>query len=173
MLKPDALIPIGKIIATHGIKGHMKLNSYSGNTESLRSIRSVILKFPDGQLRECQLKSFNANSGKFIISLKEFDDIDQLAPMIGCELCVQRSQLPALHEDEYYWTDLIGLTVETIDGTRLGVLKNIFETGSSDVYVVRGNEREYLIPAIGDVIKKIDLSDGIMVINPLDGLLDL
>jgi 16S rRNA processing protein RimM len=173
MRDSEELIPVGKIIGTHGIKGQLKVHSYSGNFESLSAARTVVLKSADGSLREIPLKGFNANSGKFIISLQDFDDIDRAKPLVGNELCLKRCHLPKLTADEYYWSDLIGLRVIIDDGTLLGTIFDIFETGSSDIYVVRGEKREYLIPAIADVVKQVDLERGEMVITPLDGLLDL
>jgi len=173
MSDSEELIPVGKIIGTHGIKGQLKIHSYSGNFESLSAARSVVLKSADGTLRELNLKCFNANSGKFIIGLQDFDDIDQVKPLVGNELCLKRGNLPKLSDDEYYWSDLIGLQVVTDDGMLLGAITDIFETGSSDIYVVRNDKREYLIPAIGDVIKQVDLVSGKIVITPLEGLLDL
>jgi 16S rRNA processing protein RimM len=173
MRDSEELIPVGKIIGTHGIKGQMKLNSYSGNADSLSAARSVTLRSPKGSLRELTLQSFNANSGKFIIGFKEFDDINLVESFQGYEICLKRGQLPALDDDEYYWSDLIGLKVITEDGTLLGTVADIFETGSSDIYVVKNEEREYLIPAIGDVIKDIDPVGGKIIVTPIDGLLDL
>lgn len=173
MRNSEELIPIGKIIGTHGIKGQLKVHSYSGNFESLSAARTVALKSADGTLREFILKSTNANSGKFIIGLQDFDDIDQAKPLVGNELCLKRCHLPKLTDDEYYWSDLIGLHVVTDDGIPLGTIVDIFETGSSDIYVVRGEKREYLIPAIADVVKQVDLESGKIVITPLEGLLDL
>jgi|PlaIllAssembly_1097288.scaffolds.fasta_scaffold31722_2 16S rRNA processing protein RimM len=173
MRDPEELIPVGKIIDTHGIKGQLKVHSYSGNADSLGSARSVTLKSPSGVLTEFALKGFKPNVGKFIISLGGHDDINQVLPLLGYEICLKRGQLPDLDEDEYYWSDLIGLSVVTEDGTMLGKIADIFETGSNDVYVVRGGEREHLIPAIADVIKEIDPAGGKVVIVPLDGLLDL
>ena len=173
MRDSEELIPVGKIIGTHGIKGQMKLHSYSGNADSLNAVRSVTLKSPVGSLSEYRINCFKANSGKFIIGLQDVDDINQVQPLLGSEVCLTRSQLPGLEEDEYYWSDLIGLQVLTDDGVLLGTIADIFETGSSDIYVVKNEEREYLIPAIADVVKAVNLSDGTVVITPLDGLLDL
>lgn len=173
MRDPEELIPVGKIIGTHGIKGQMKLHSWSGNADSLSAVKAVTLKSPGGVLQEFAINCFKANSGKFIIGLKGFDDINQVQQFMGYELCLKRCQLPGLDEDEYYWSDLIGLQVFTDDGTLLGTVADIFETGSSDIYVVRNEEREYLIPAIADVIKAVDPAGGRIVITPLDGLLDL
>ncbi len=173
MSDSEELISVGKIIGTHGIKGQLKLHSYSGNFESLRAARTAVLKTTDGMLRDVTIKSFNANSGKFIISLQGFDDIDQVKPLVGNELCLKRCHLPELSDDEYYWSDLIGLQVITDSGLQLGTIVDIFETGSSDIYVVRGENREYLIPAVGDVVKQVDLDSGKIIITPLEGLLDL
>jgi len=173
MSDQEELIPIGKIIGAHGIKGQMKLHSYSGNAETLSKTRSVTVKSPDGVLRDFVITSFKANSGKFIIGLQGFDNINLIEPFFGNEVCLKRGQLPKLKEDEYYWSDLIGLQVVTDDGTQLGIIADIFETGSSDIYVVRGGEREYLIPAIAEVIRTIDPAGGKVIITPLDGLLDL
>lgn len=173
MRDSEELIPVGKIIGPHGIKGQMKLHSYSGNAASLSAASSVTLKSLAGTLHEFTINCFKANSGKFIIGLQGFDDINMIDPLLGNEVCLKRSQLPGLEEDEYYWSDLIGLQVFTDEGTLLGTITDIFETGSSDIYVVQGGEREYLIPAIADVIKAVDPLGGKIVITPLDGLLDL
>jgi 16S rRNA processing protein RimM len=173
MRDPEELIPVGKIIGTHGIKGQMKLHSYSGNAESLAAARTVSLKSPTGTLREFTVTGFKANSGKFIIALQDFDDINLVQPLLGSEVCLKRAQLPVLEADEYYWSDLIGLQVFTDDGALLGKVSDIFETGSSDIYVVQGEGREFLIPAIADVIKAVDPAGGRIIITPLDGLLDL
>jgi 16S rRNA processing protein RimM len=173
MRDPEELIPVGKIIGTHGIKGQMKLHSYSGNAESLAAARSVSLKSPAGTIREFTVTGFKENSGRFIIGLQGFDDINLVQPLLGNEVCLKRAQLPQLEADEYYWSDLIGLQVFTDEGTLLGKVSDIFETGSSDIYVVQGEGREFLIPAIADVIKAVDPAGGRIVITPLDGLLDL
>lgn len=173
MRDSEELIPVGRIIGTHGVKGHMKLNSYSGNAESLSKACSVVVRSVGGVDRDFDLKGFKANSGKFIIGLQGIDDIDLTPPFIGSELCLKRCHLPKLAADEYYWTDLIGLKVITDSGAQLGSLVDIFETGSSDIYVVKGDDREYLIPAIADVIKQVDLESGAVIITPLEGLLDL
>jgi 16S rRNA processing protein RimM len=81
--------------------------------------------------------------------------------------------LPKPDEGEYYWADLIGLRVSTEAGDDLGTLREIIETGSNDVYVVKGACREFLIPATDDVVRGIDLDAGTMTVSPLEGMLDL
>ena len=173
MRKQDELIPVGKIVGTHGIKGLLKVYSYSGNIESLQASHAVSLKGNDGLLREYVLNSVSVRTGGFILGLDGYTSIDQAQTLVGCELTLRRDQLPEPAEDEYYWRDLIGLDVVTDQGVELGRIVDIFETGSSDIYVVQGGGKEYLIPAIADVISRIDIPENRMVITPLDGLLDL
>jgi 16S rRNA processing protein RimM len=173
MIDSESLIPVGKLVATHGIRGMLKLHSYSGSVESLRTCDSVILRSRDGALNRFEPKPVLPRSGKFLIGFKGVDNIDQAQTLVGSEICLRRDQLPEPEEDEYYWCDLIGLEVATVEGMALGVIEEIFEAGSSDIYVVRGAGGEYLIPAIADVIHSVDLERGRMLITPLEGLLDL
>ncbi len=99
--------------------------------------------------------------GKSVIALfKGFDDRDQAAELIGAELGVHREDLPEPEEGQYYWSDLIGLKVVHRDGTELGVIDEMLETGANDVMVVKG-ERERLIPFVRDeIVINVDLSQG-------------
>jgi 16S rRNA processing protein RimM len=173
MTDQDELVPVGKISGTHGIKGLLKVYSYSGNIQSLQSAATVFLKEKNGSVCEHVIKSVAAHAGGFILGLDDYADINQVLQLNGSELYVKLSQLPAPDKDEYYWRDLIGLAVFTDQGVELGTLVDIFETGSSDIYVVRGASKEYLIPAIADVISVVDIAGKKMIITPLDGLLDL
>ncbi len=173
MIDSEALIPVGKIIATHGIRGLLKIHSFSGNIESLQACSSVTIKSPDGVLTSLKLKSIASSAGKLVLGFLGLDDINQAQQFVGSEICLLRSQLPDPEDDEYYWCDLIGLRVVTNEGVELGVIEDIFEAGSSDIYVVRGTGREYLIPAIADVINSVDLKNGRILVSPLEGLLDL
>ena len=173
MIDSETLIPVGKITGTHGIRGLLKIYSFSGNIESLQACDFVTIKSSQGSLSRLKLKSIAATAGKLIIGFEGIGDIDQAKLHVGSEICLLRSQLPEPVNDEYYWCDLIGLKVITIEGRELGVIEDIFEAGSSDIYVVRSMEQEYLIPAIADVICSVDLKNGRMLVSPLEGLLDL
>lgn len=169
----DTLIPVGKISGAHGVKGNFKVYSYSNNLESLRAARTLHVKGHNEEIREFRIKEVSGHAGKIILGLHGISDMDQVQSLVGSEICLYRSQLPQLEEDEYYWRDLIGLDVVTMEGELLGSIVDIFETGSNDVYVVKSEQREYLIPAIAEVIRSIDLEGGKMIVTPLEGLLDL
>jgi len=164
---------LGKVIAAHGIKGQLRVAVYSGEFETILSLSSLMLKGPDDRLETFQVASSAVHGKKLIIALREFENINQVLHLVGRELYALREQLPELSEGEFYWCDLLGLTVKTDRGEILGLLTDIITTGSNDVYVVKNDKREYLIPALEDVVLAINLDDGIMTVSPPEGLLDL
>ena len=100
-----------------------------------------------------------------LVRLPGCDDRDTAAGLAGTDIGVYRSQLPAPAADEYYWNDLIGLTVQTLDGRPLGTVDHLIETGANDVLVVRG-EREHLIPFVrGRVIDGVDLDTRVIRVD--------
>jgi 16S rRNA processing protein RimM len=174
-LSYENLIAVGQISGTHGIKGQVKLHSYSGNLASLQAAKQVVLRSKAGTSHQVRIKHAANHCGKILLALDGFESIEQSTSLIGCELLLLREQLPAPDEDEYYWHDLLGLTVITTEGQTLGTIAEILETGANDVYLVKNidTRREYLIPAVASVITSVNLQAGTMLITPLEGLLDL
>jgi 16S rRNA processing protein RimM len=164
---------LGKIAATHGLKGQLRVAVYSGEFETILSLASLILKAPDGGLKTFELSSAAVQGKKLIIGFKGYDDINQALPLVGNEIYAAREQMPELAEGEYYWCDLLGLRVETDKGEFLGELTDIIATGSNDVYVVKTGGREYLIPALEDIVLDVNIVAGTMKVSPPEGLLDL
>lgn len=169
----EHLIVVGRITGTHGIKGQLRLLSYSGNLETLASARRITLRLTNGTLRTFDLRRASKHGDAILLTLDGFDNINQVLHLVGSELCLQKEQLPTPGKDEYYWQDLLGLAVATDTGMQLGTISEILETGANDVYVVTGQGKEFLIPAIASVISEIDLASKTMTITPLEGLLEL
>lgn len=175
MTAGNDLIPVGRISGTHGVRGQLKLHSYSGNLQSLKTVGSIVLRAPNGTLRTETICQARDHSGKILITLAGLQDINHVLELVGYEVCLSREQFPPTEDDEYYWQDLLGLQVITDNGITLGHIHDILETGANDVYLVKNEQtgQEYLIPAIADVVASIDLATGIMTITPLEGLLEL
>lgn len=173
MSEREELVLIGKVAGTHGIKGQLRVLIFSGEYDAVNAAGAVILRDPKGRHETYDVVSLVAHGKKALLSLKRFDNINQVLGLVGCDIFLKRDQLPPPAEDEYYWCDLLGLKVVTEDGELLGELADIFNAGSSDIYVVKGGVKEFLIPAIDDVIRHVDIAGGVMTISPLEGLLDL
>jgi len=169
----DNLILLGKIVATHGIRGQLRVVPYSGLFDTFLAAKSVTLKDASGRTHVQDIAAATVHGKKLLLAFKGFTDINQVLHLVGCELYVSRDQLPLPDDDEYYWYDLLGLTVVLEDGRQLGTLDSIIETGSNDVYVVKSQSREYLVPALAEVVTSIDLDRKIMTVAPFEGLFDL
>ncbi len=173
MTLEDELVLLGKVISTHGVRGQLRLFLFSGEYSSIAALDRIILKGPNREMETFEVAATAKHGKKFLLTLKKYDNVNQVLHLVGRELYVKRDQLPELPEGEFYWRDLEGLRVVTDSGEELGTLTEIIATGSNDVYVVTGKEREYLIPALEDVILEVDLDVGVMKVRPLEGLLDL
>jgi len=173
MSKRSETVLLGKVVSTHGIKGQLRIAVYSGEFETILSLSSLILKGPDGRMETFEVTASAVHRKKLLVALKGYGSIDQVQHLVGSEIYATRAQMPELTEGEFYWCDLLGLTVMTLEGELLGRLAEIIATGSNDVYVVKNDGREYLIPALEDVVLDIDLDKGKMTISPPEGLLDL
>jgi 16S rRNA processing protein RimM len=164
---------LGKIIATHGVKGQLRVFLFSGEFSSIAGLDTIMVKAPNSGMETFEVAAAARHGKKVLLTLKNYDNVNQVLHLVGRELYVERDQLPELPEGEYYWRDLVGLRVVTDQGEMLGTLTEIIATGSNDVYVVQGREREYLIPALEEVVLEVNLDDGVMKVSPPEGLFDL
>lgn len=164
---------IGKIQGTQGIKGQLRVIPFAGDASSISQLDSLCVKTPSGAMEEFSVVSARAHGKRVILTLRPFDNINQVLHLVGREIYADRVALPELPSDEFYWSDLLGLRVVTSGGEELGELVDIIETGSNDVYVVKKNGREVLVPALEDVVVSVDLAGGRMTVSLPEGLLDL
>jgi 16S rRNA processing protein RimM len=154
---------VGHILGAQGIKGEVRVFS---NTEP----RGNIVGYSPWQLEvDGQLKSVGVSGrtqGKNVIAnIAGVDDRDQATALIGCKIFILSKQLPPLEIDEYYWSDLIGLEVKSMQAEALGTVDSMIETGASDVMIVKG-DRERLIPFVmKDIVQEIDLEHNQMLVE--------
>jgi 16S rRNA processing protein RimM len=132
----------------------------------------ISVNLPSGFTESMKIKSLKKLNRYALVSFYGINDPETALKYRGSILSADKSLLPALQEEEYFYEQIIGLTVYTTDGNIIGKVTDIFETGSNDVYVVKGSNKEYLIPAILDVIKEIKLEEEKIVIQTVEGLLD-
>jgi 16S rRNA processing protein RimM len=158
------MVVIGKINGVFGVQGQVKVYSYTGPRENILTYDPWLIGSGD-----CW-EPYEVVSGKvqgkgLVAKLKGCDDRDRAQMLVGKEIAIEKSQLADTRPGEYYWSDLEGLSVLTLDQKPLGTVSHLFETGSNDVLVVKG-DREYLIPYIqGQVVIEIDLDAGQMIVD--------
>lgn len=168
----DEYITIGRIAGLHGIKGNLKVYYYNTRRSDFLPYQEIYLRDMEGgvQLQEIQEAKVHR---KFISArFKGCERAAHAEKFIGSSVLVKRESLPSLEEGEYYWFEIIGMSVVTDEGRPLGKVEAIYPTGSNDVYVVHARGREWLIPATEEVIVRVDRQERQMVIHPIEGLLE-
>ncbi len=170
------LVAVARIIGAHGREGEIRVKVTSDVPGRFDEGETLLVSqdgvTSDGQT--CRIANSRSTGSKgndvLIISLRGFRDRDQALTLAGYWLCIAQSEVPLPEEGEYFHYQLIGLKVRTVDGEDLGELAEILETGSNDVYVVSGNGRDVLVPALSRVVREIDIDAGLMVVDLPEGL---
>jgi 16S rRNA processing protein RimM len=164
-------VAVGELGSPHGLRGALHLRPYQPGAPSLTHGRPVLLERGEHWLATTVVHAAQHGRG-LLVELAGIEDRDAAALLSGMCVRVRAGDLPALEQDEFYHHELIGFAVVTTDGRALGTIAETFPTGLNDVWVVRDEGREYLIPVIADVVRTIDRAGRRVVIEPLPGLLD-
>lgn len=161
-------VAVGRVNSTWGLRGHVKITAYSSNP--LRYQRGATL-IVQGTPR--RVLDVNTSQGYPIVQFEGYTHVNRAETLRGALIEIDEADLPALPTGEYYLHDLIGIEVVTTAGEHLGTLVEVLTTGANDVYLVRREGKpDALIPAVPDVIQRVDIETRTMTIEPLAGLLD-
>jgi 16S rRNA processing protein RimM len=162
---------IGKIVGVHGVKGEVKIVPAVEDPAFWRTLKTMYLH---GRLRrELKVQSVRLHQNTVLVLFEGFADRTAAESLRSRDVAVPFAWLPALEDDEYYVTQLIGLSVRTTEGETLGTVTDVLFTGANEVYVVKGDSYgEVLIPAIASVVETVDLEAGTITINLLEGLIE-
>ena len=168
----EQMLRVGVITSTHGVRGEVKVFPTTDDAKRFKTLKKVIL---DGrEPLELSIEQVKFFKNMVILKFKGYDNINDVETWRQRDLLITRDQAVELKDDEYFITDLIGLTVVNEEEAVLGRVKDVLETGANDVYVVElTGGKELLLPAIKDCILNVDLEGGRMKVHVLDGLMDL
>lgn len=189
--KMEEYFQVGIIASTHGLKGEVKVFPTTDDVKRFRGLKEVILdphrtrtvnsgnavtsgleKAGGADRMVLEIESVRFFRQFAILKFRGLDRIEDVEKYRSCPLLVPRSNAVRLKKDEYFVADLMGLTVKDEDGTRIGVLKDVLETGANDVYVIAMDDgRELLLPAIRQCVLEVNVEAGYIRIHILDGLL--
>jgi len=150
---------LGRISGLFGVKGWVKVYSYTEPREAVLDYDRWLLSARTGW-QDATVAEGQRHGKTVIVRIEGYDDRDQAAGLIGTDIGIPRDEMPEADDDQYYWSDLEGLSVVHRDGTELGKVDHLLETGANDVMVVKG-ETERLIPFVMDkVVLGVDLAIG-------------
>ncbi len=161
----DKWVLVGKIVGVSGVRGEVKLESYTEPRTRIFSYQPWRLTIGPGEREISGCRGREQGKG-VVATLPGIEDRDAAVPLVGTEIWVRRSALPRSTKGEYYWADLEGLEVDTVEGVKLGRVSHLIATGANDVLVVLDGKRERLIPfVLDDYVKEVDLDSGRITVD--------
>lgn len=162
----EEFIPVGKISGAFGVRGWVKVYSFTEPRGNILEYSPLFLS-RQGEWIEVEVSGGHLQGKGVVMGLANVTDRDQVQPLIGAELAIRKTQLEPAEEDEFYWADLIGLSVENLDGEVLGTVDHLLETGANDVLVVKADKQdERLIPFVmEDIVKLVDLDNKLIRVD--------
>lgn len=164
-------LKIGQIINTHGVRGEVKVYPLTDNEKRFSKLKQVFIKNGEDFIK-VDVQGVKYSNGLVILKLANISTMDEAQKYKNEYLYVNRENAVSLPKDSYFIADLINLEIFTEEGESLGRLISVFSTGSNDVYEIRQESgKTFLIPAIKDVVKVVDLEGGKMIIKLLEGLI--
>jgi len=160
-------IQVGRVATAHGLKGLLRVAPSTDIPDRHRTLREVMVKSARAARLHQVLAVKQIAGGLWLMRLEGVEDRTQAEALRGAALLVREADSPCLPEGIYYRHQIIGLRVVTTDGREVGEITDIIVTGANDVYVTAAA----LIPAIAQVVKAVDLETGVLLIEPMPGLL--
>lgn len=161
---------IGQIVNTNGLKGMLKVKPFTDNIKEFEDFKSIYIQ-RKSELIEFKIEMVKYVKNMVLLKLEGIDDINEAEKYRNLYIKVNRNVMPKLPEDSYYIVDLLECEVYTVEGEHLGKVDDVFNTGSNDVYIIK-NElgKQILLPAIGEVIKNVDIPNRKITVKLMKGL---
>lgn len=158
-------LEVGQIVNTHGLKGYVKVIPLTDDIHRFEELKKVYIAFKK-ELIECNIQDVKYVKNMVSLKFEGLDDINLVEKYKGSYLKIKREDAKKLAPNTYFIADLLGLNVYNEDNTKIGILEDIFSTGSNDVYVVRTEDgKQILLPAISKFIKSIDIEQSKIVVD--------
>ena len=162
------LLEVGKVVGTHGVRGTLRLQPWSDDSAFLKGINNVYIS----DKTEFDIVSANPHGNITLLTLKGIDSIEKAESLRNKVLLIKRKDAK-IPDGRYFIEELISCRVFDADTNKpLGVISDVSATGANDVWHIKSGDREYLIPAIDDVIVSVDVEAETVVIRPMGGIFD-
>ena len=169
---PADLVPLGKIIKPHGIRGEVKVRLYNCDSETLKMGQSVWVKSEGNDPIIYVIEKLNLQSDKSRLKFKNVNDRNSAELLRDFTLSVCRDEFPETVDEEFYLVDLIGFNVIDQAGKKVGKVSDIMENPANDILMILDGDKEHLIPMVDDFMTLFDFEKKQVTINLIDGLID-
>ena len=166
------LVAIANIVRTRGLKGEVVADVLTDFPERFELLDVVTAVRESGERFELKIEKFWFQSGRVIFKFANYDSIESGEKLRNVEICVSESDAVELEDDEFFDWQLAGCAVETLDGTTIGQVRELMRTGGTELLVVAGETKEYLIPFATAICVDVDIENKLIKVDPPEGLLE-
>lgn len=168
----EDLVTIAKIAKTRGLRGELVADLLTDFPERFDNLKKVFAVKPSGETLELEIEKFWFQKARIILKFAGFDSIEAAENLRDCEVCVSEAEVVELEADEFFDWQLAECAVETIDGKILGKVSELMRTGGTEILVVKGAEKDYLIPFAETICVEVDIENKLIKIDAPEGLLE-
>jgi 16S rRNA processing protein RimM len=166
------LVAIARIARPHGLKGEAVADVLTDFPERFEGLVDITAIIPDGTRRQLKIERARFQKDRVILQFEGIGRLEDIEPLRGADICISEEEAVELEEDEFFDWELEGCRVVTIDGTELGNVASVLRTGGTEVLVVKGTEKELLIPFAQSICVEVDIENGRITVDPPEGLLE-
>jgi len=168
----EDLIAIAKLAKPRGLRGEIVSDMLTDFPERFDDLKDVSIVYPNGEIVGGEIEKFWFQKGRIVLKFVGFDTIEAVETLRNCEICVSEAEAVELEVDEFFDWELEGCAVETIEGVKLGIVKELLRTGGTEVLVVAGETKEYLIPFAETICIEVAIKNKLIKVDAPEGLLD-
>lgn len=162
---------VGKIVSTHGIKGELKVKSETSFTEERYKKGNTLYIKKEKQYLPISIDTHRAHKGFDLIRINQLENINDVLEFVGYSIYINKQDREELSEDEFYYDELIGMSVYDMKDTFIGKVLDIREVPQGIILEVKGELKKVLIPFVDEFIKSVDRNEKTIQIDPIEGLL--
>lgn len=168
----EDLVAIAKLARVRGLRGELVADLLTDFPERFEGLKNVTAITPGGEQRELKIEKFFFQKNRIVLKFEKFDSIEASQSLINSEICIFESEAVKLEEDEFFDWELENCTVETLDGERIGTVREVMRTGGTENLVVAGEAKDYLIPFAETICTEVDVENKLIRVDLPEGLLE-
>ena len=168
----EDFVAIAKIVKVRGLRGELVADVLTDFPERFDNLEKVHAIGENGAVAELVIEKFWFQKGRIILKFAGFDSIETAETLRNYEICVPESETVALEDDEFFDWELEDCAVETVEGEKIGLVKEVMRTGGTEILVVQNGEKEFLIPFAETICTEVDVENKLIKVDAPEGLLE-
>jgi 16S rRNA processing protein RimM len=169
----EELVAIAKVLKTRGLRGETVAELLTDFPERFENLVQVTGVAPTGEHLDLKIEKFWFQKGRVILKFAGYDTVETAEALRNYEVCVPESEAVELDEGEFFDWELHDCRVKVLDGETIGTVREVMRTGGTEILVVKGADKEYLIPFSESICVEVDIENKLIMVDPPDGLLEL